>query len=75
MPGRKTVEDDLPIRPKAYVLGSDLDRHAVHDLEALERELVSELERVRRTMVAKKDVRSAAEALFKASSKPVSPDG
>ena len=68
------MDDDLPKRPPAFVLGSDLDRHSIHDLEALKDELERELERVRRAIAARGDVRSAAEALFKASGKPPAPD-
>ena len=31
------MDEDLPKRPREFVLGSDLDRHSIHDLEALER--------------------------------------
>lgn len=70
LPGRKTVDDDLPKRPRDYVLGSDLDHHSIHDLEALSSELERELGRVRHALATRKDVRSAAEALFKADAKP-----
>jgi uncharacterized small protein (DUF1192 family) len=69
------MDEDLPKRPREFVLGSDLDRHSIHDLEALRGELELELDRVRRAIAARNDVRSAAEALFKSSGKPPLPDG
>lgn len=59
------MDDDLPKRPQAHVLGSDLERHSVHELRALEAALEAELARVRQALARRQDVRAAAEALFK----------
>jgi uncharacterized small protein (DUF1192 family) len=63
------MEEDLPKRPREYVLGSDLERHSVGELEALAGELERELDRVRRSIAARNDVRSAAESFFKPAAK------
>ena len=63
------MEDDLPKRPREFALGSDLDRHSIQDLKALAGELERELERVRRSIASRMDVRSAAEALFNTAGK------
>jgi len=59
------MEDDLPKKPETFVLGSDLERHSVDELRALERELAAELARVRAMLAKRQDVRAAAEAFFK----------
>lgn len=60
------MDDELPRKkPSEFVLGSDLDRHSVHELKALEQTLEAELSRVRRAIAARNDVRAAAEAFFK----------
>jgi len=60
------MDEELPRKkPTEFALGSDLERHSLHELKALEQTLEAELARVRRTIAAKDDVRAAAEALFK----------
>ncbi len=59
------MDDELPKKPKDFVLGGDLERHSVDELQALEGELERELARVRAALVARRDVRAAAEAFFK----------
>lgn len=59
------MDDELPKRPTTFVLGSDLERHSIGDLRELEDALRQELERVRQAIASRKDVRAAAEALFK----------
>ncbi len=64
------MDEELPKKPAAFVLGSDLDRHSVGDLRALEAALEQELARVRRAIAGREDVRARAEALFKAAAGP-----
>lgn len=60
------MDDELPRRkPADFVIGSDLDRHSVHELKALAETLEAELARVRRAIAGRDDVRAAAEAFFK----------
>ena len=59
------MDDELPKKPKEFVLGSDLERHSVGELEDLRGELERELARVRAALARRQDVRAAAEALFK----------
>jgi uncharacterized small protein (DUF1192 family) len=59
------MDDELPKKPEAFVLGSDLERQSVDELQALEAELERELARVRAALAKRKDVRAAAEAFFK----------
>jgi uncharacterized small protein (DUF1192 family) len=63
------MDEELPKRPAAFILGSDLERHSVGDLEALAAELERELARVRRAIAGRQDVRAKAEALFKAAAR------
>lgn len=55
----------MPKKPETFVLGSELERHSVDELRALERELEAELARVRAMLAERQDVRAAAEAFFK----------
>ncbi len=59
------MDEEPPKKPQAFVLGSDLERHAVDELKELERALTSELARVRAMIAKRQDVRAAAEALFR----------
>ncbi len=60
------MDEELPRRkPDAFVLGGELDRHSLDELEALAAGLRAELERVDRAIAAKRDVRAAADAFFK----------
>jgi uncharacterized small protein (DUF1192 family) len=59
------MDDELPKKPKEFVLGSDLERHSVAELEDLAGELERELARVRAALAKRQDVRAAAEAFFK----------
>lgn len=58
------MEEDLPKKPAAFILGSDLERHSIGDLHALAAELERELARVRQAIAGRQDVRARAEALF-----------
>ncbi len=60
------MDEEPPKRPASFILGSDLERHSVAELEALAAELGRELERVRQALAARQAVRAKAEALFKA---------
>lgn len=64
------MDEELPKKPAAFVVGSDLDRHSVAELEALARALERELARVRQVIASRGDVRARAEALFKAAAAP-----
>ena len=69
------MDDELPKKPKEFVLGSDLARHSAADLAALEDELERELARVRVARAERQDVRAAAEALFgRAAAEPARED-
>ena len=59
------MDDELPKKPKEFVLGSDLERHSVAELEDLRGELERELARVQAALAKRQDVRAAAEAFFK----------
>jgi len=59
------MDEELPKKPETFVLGSDLARHSMDELRALEAELERELARVRAAIAKRQDVRAAAEALFK----------
>ncbi len=59
------MDDELPKKPQAFVLGSDLERQSVDELRALEQALERELARVKAALAARQDVRAAAEALFR----------
>lgn len=60
------MDDELPRKkPFEFALGSELDRHSVHELKALEQTLEAELARVRKALAARDGVRAAAEAFFK----------
>lgn len=57
--------DDLEPRPKPQiVVGADLSRHSVADLEYMLAALGEEIERVKAQIVQKKAHLSAADALF-----------
>lgn len=58
-------EELAPKTPKTHVLGADLSRHSVAELEALGEALGHELDRVREAIVAKQSSRAAAQAIFK----------
>lgn len=59
------MDDDSPKKPETFVLGSELERHSVDELRALDAALEAELARVRAFLAKRQDVRAAAEALFK----------
>lgn len=60
------MDEDLPKKPAAFILGSDLERQSVGDLTALAAELERDLVRVRQAIAGRQDVRAKAEALFRA---------
>ena len=60
------MDEDLPKKPAAFILGSDLERQSIGDLTALAAELERELARVRLAIFGREDVRAKAEALFRA---------
>ena len=63
------MEEDLPKKPKSFVLGSDLERHSIDELAALKAELERELARVQEALAKRQSVRAAAEALFRSAGK------
>lgn len=68
------MDEELPRKPKDFVLGTALDRHSQDELLALEALLRAELERVGRALAARRDVRAAAEALFRRAAPPAADD-
>ena len=70
------MDEELPRKkPSEFALGSELDRHSIDELEALETTLRAELERVGRAIAQRRNVREAAEAFFKRREPPASADG
>ena len=59
------MEEELPARPKGEVIGEDLSRLSVHELEARMASLKAEMARIEAEIKRRQDVRSAAEALFR----------
>lgn len=57
--------EDEPRRPATHVLGDNLDRLSVRDLEELKAALTAEIERVDREIAAKSQSREAAASVFK----------
>jgi uncharacterized small protein (DUF1192 family) len=64
------MDEELSKKPASFVLGGDLDRHSLAELEALAQALERELARVRQVIASRDDVRARAEALFKAVASP-----
>ena len=60
------MDEDLPKKSAAFMLGSDLERQSIGDLKALAAELERELARVHQAIAGRQDVRAKAEALFRA---------
>jgi uncharacterized small protein (DUF1192 family) len=60
-----SLDDDLPKKPKAYVLGADLSDYSVDELEDYLQALDAEKHRVSAMMETKKASRSAADSVFK----------
>lgn len=69
------MDEDLPRKPRSFVLGSELERHSIDELEALATELERELARVREALAKRRNVRAAAEALFKSAAKGPNREG
>jgi uncharacterized small protein (DUF1192 family) len=59
------VEDEERPVARAHVVGEDLARHSVRELEALKTQLAAEIERVEAEIARKGATRSAADSLFK----------
>jgi uncharacterized small protein (DUF1192 family) len=58
--------DDLePKKAKSHVLGEDLSKHSVAELDALIETLKAEIARVEEALAGKQSSKSAADAAFK----------
>ncbi|MHA1518422.1 MAG: DUF1192 domain-containing protein [Alphaproteobacteria bacterium] len=59
------LDDLVPKKPAGDMLGQDLSKHSVAELEALIATLQAEIARVQEALAAKQSQKSAAEAAFK----------
>lgn len=59
------MEDEGRPRPRGHVLGADLSRLSVRELEELKAACLAEAERIEREVAARGATRSAADSLFR----------
>ena len=60
-----SIEDDLPKKKPAAVLGEILDTFSVAELEQRIKDLESEIDRTRQVLAGKQAGKAAADAFFK----------
>ncbi|MCF3932766.1 DUF1192 domain-containing protein [Acuticoccus sp. M5D2P5] len=57
--------DDEPQAPKAHMLGDDLSRMSIRELEALKAACLSEAERITQEIKSKGETRVTADSFFR----------
>lgn len=59
------MDEETPIKPRTHVLGADLSRLSVNELEELREACLREAERIASEIETKGATRAAADSVFK----------